>query len=79
LTLNHSSDSIIGSGKKNQGALMKSLHIGQVAGRVGCTVETIRLYEKKGLLAQPARELSGYRLYEEDDIAGCDSSGRQRS
>jgi Zn(II)-responsive transcriptional regulator len=48
---------------------MKSLHIGEIAGRVGCTVETIRLYEKKGLLAKPARKPSGYRLYEEDDIA----------
>jgi Hg(II)-responsive transcriptional regulator len=48
---------------------MKSLRIGEVARRIGCTVETIRLYEKKGLLTQPVRKPSGYRIYEEDDIA----------
>ena len=48
---------------------MKTLRIGEVAQRVGCTVETVRLYERKGLLAEPARKPSGYRLYEEEDIA----------
>lgn len=35
----------------------------------GCNLETIRYYEKIGLLAPPARSDSGHRLYAEDDQA----------
>src|SRR6266852_308449 len=48
---------------------MKAQRIGEAARRVGCTVETVRFYERRGLLAQPARKPSGYRLYAEEDIA----------
>jgi MerR family mercuric resistance operon transcriptional regulator len=47
---------------------MKSLRIGEVARRVGCTVETVRFYERKGLLDEPSRRPSGYRLYEQEDV-----------
>jgi MerR family copper efflux transcriptional regulator len=46
-----------------------SLQIGQVAQRTGLSVDAIRFYEKSGLLPRLARTQSGYRLYEEREIA----------
>lgn len=37
--------------------------IGQVAGRAGVTVDTVRFYERRGVLPIPARRASGYRQY----------------
>jgi MerR family mercuric resistance operon transcriptional regulator len=49
---------------------MKPLTIGQVAQRAGVGIETVRFYEREGLLHRPARSpSSGYRLYEEEIIA----------
>jgi MerR family mercuric resistance operon transcriptional regulator len=42
--------------------------IGEVAGRAGVGVETVRFYERQGLLAAPARLASGYRQYGEDVV-----------
>ena len=39
------------------------LTIGLVARRAGVGVETVRFYEREGLLEQPARTGSGYRQY----------------
>jgi Cd(II)/Pb(II)-responsive transcriptional regulator len=39
------------------------MKIGQLAQQAHCTVETIRYYEKKGLLAEPARSEGNFRLY----------------
>ncbi len=39
------------------------LTIGQLAGYVGVTVRAIRHYHQRGLLAEPARDSSGYRRY----------------
>lgn len=47
---------------------MKPLTIGQVAGRAGIGVETVRFYERAGLIAEPARKASGYRQYDEDVV-----------
>jgi MerR family copper efflux transcriptional regulator len=48
---------------------MKPLTIGQVAERAGVGIETVRFYEREGLLHRPARSpSSGYRLYEDDVI-----------
>lgn len=44
------------------------LQIGSVATRCGLSVDTIRFYEKQGLIAKPARSQGGFRLYEESDI-----------
>lgn len=44
---------------------MSSLKIGEVAKRAEVGVETIRFYEREGLLAQPQRRPSGYRQYDE--------------
>lgn len=38
--------------------------IGEVARSVGIGVETIRFYERKGLIHEPPRRTSGYRQYE---------------
>jgi len=39
------------------------LKIGELASLTGCAVETIRFYEKDGLLPAPARSAGNYRLY----------------
>lgn len=41
------------------------MRIGELSGSCGCPVETIRYYEKIGLLPQPPRRANGYRSYEE--------------
>ena len=41
------------------------MRIGELAARAGCDVQTVRFYEREGLLAEPARDASGYRRYEE--------------
>lgn len=48
---------------------MKPLTIGQLAKRAGVGVETVRFYERQGLLAEPTRKESGYRQYTEDVVA----------
>ena len=39
------------------------LTIGKVAAQTGCHIETIRFYEKEGLLPPPERSEGGHRLY----------------
>lgn len=39
------------------------LAIGTLSKRTGCNIETIRYYERVGLLPTPARSSGGYRLY----------------
>lgn len=45
---------------------MKPLTIGQVAKLAGVGVETMRFYERNGLVAAPPRNDAGYRQYPED-------------
>jgi len=40
-----------------------SLQIGELANRTGCLVETIRYYEREGLLPNPVRSKGNYRLF----------------
>ena len=47
---------------------METLTIGQVAKRAGVGVETVRFYEREGLVAEPARRPSGYRQYSPDAV-----------
>jgi DNA-binding transcriptional MerR regulator len=42
---------------------------GEVARATGVSTDTLRHYEKKGLLAPPARSASGYRRYSTDTVA----------
>jgi DNA-binding transcriptional MerR regulator len=39
------------------------MKIGEVAGQAGVTVDTVRFYERVGVLPAPARTESGYRDY----------------
>ena len=41
------------------------MRIGEIASMCECPVETIRYYEKIGLLPQPIRLANGYRSYDE--------------
>ena len=43
---------------------MKPLTIGKVASQADIGVETIRFYEREGLIENPPRRQSGYRQYE---------------
>ena len=43
--------------------MSNSLKIGELAKRTSCLVETIRYYEREGLLLEPARSEGNYRLY----------------
>jgi Hg(II)-responsive transcriptional regulator len=45
------------------------MKIGEVAKQSDVGVETIRYYERKGLLAEPERRPSGYRLYDASVVA----------
>lgn len=47
---------------------MMKIKIGELAKRTESTVETIRYYEKEGLLPEPARSDGNYRLYGEAHI-----------
>lgn len=47
---------------------MDSLTIGQVAKTAHVNVETVRYYERRGLLPEPARRPSGYRSYAPDAV-----------
>jgi MerR family mercuric resistance operon transcriptional regulator len=38
---------------------------GELAKRTGCNAETIRYYEKIGVMPEPLRSASGYRQYDE--------------
>lgn len=42
---------------------------GELSKRSGCNIETIRYYEKIGLLAEPSRSHGGHRLYAPADQA----------
>lgn len=44
------------------------LTIGQLAAYVGVTVRAVRHYHQRGLLAEPARDASGYRRYDADAV-----------
>jgi len=47
---------------------MAGMTIGKFAAAQGVSVETIRFYQRRGLLAQPERVGSGFREYTEDDL-----------
>lgn len=48
---------------------MPSLTIGAVAKRAGVPIDTIRYYEREGLLPEPLRRASGYRSYNETAVS----------
>jgi DNA-binding transcriptional MerR regulator len=42
--------------------------IGALAHAAGVNIETVRYYERRGLLAQPARSGAGYRQYDDEAL-----------
>lgn len=53
---------------KTRPAASETLKIGEVAKASGVGIETLRFYEKSGLLDRPSRTESGYRLYDTEVI-----------
>ena len=45
------------------------LKIGQVASGAGVNIQTVRYYERRGLLPEAPRTPAGYRTYEDEAIA----------
>jgi DNA-binding transcriptional MerR regulator len=45
------------------------LRTGEVAERAGVNIQTLRYYERRGLLSEPARSIGGHRLYPPDTVA----------
>jgi MerR family mercuric resistance operon transcriptional regulator len=44
------------------------ISIGRLSARTGCKVETIRYYEKIGLIEPPTRSAGGYRQYDNGHV-----------
>ena len=47
---------------------LSEMQIGAVATRSGLTTDTVRFYEKQGLVAKPLRSAGGFRLYSAADV-----------
>jgi MerR family mercuric resistance operon transcriptional regulator len=48
---------------------MEWLTIGKLAKQAGVHIETIRYYEKRGLIPRPRRSSSGYRQFSADSVS----------
>jgi MerR family mercuric resistance operon transcriptional regulator len=49
--------------------IQSGLRTGEVAERAGVNIQTLRYYERRGLLAAPDRSNGGHRLYPPDTVA----------
>ena len=47
---------------------MDGLRTGEVAEQAGVNIQTLRYYERRGLLAEPGRSNGGHRLYPPDTV-----------
>jgi len=56
-----------------------ALPIGALSKQTGCNIETIRYYEKAGLLPTPARSPAGYRRYGSADLKRLNFIRRARA
>jgi len=45
------------------------MQIGQLARHAGVPIDTVRYYERNGILPPPERQSSGYRRYGDDDVS----------
>jgi len=48
---------------------MNSIGIGTLAKRAGVSIDTVRYYEKSGLLSPESRLASGYRRYSDEQVS----------
>ena len=53
---------------RNRGLQTETFWIGQLSKRTGCNIETIRFYEREGVLPAPPRTDGGHRLYDEEHL-----------
>ena len=44
------------------------MRIGELAAKATVNIQTVRFYERKGILESPLRSRSGYRCYDERDL-----------
>ena len=58
----------VGTPASTNATLTRPLTIGEVSGRSGFSVKSLRFYERRGLLASSGRSPGGYRLYTEADL-----------
>src|SRR6185312_11918437 len=54
---------------KSRRSDMESIGIGTLAKRAGVRIDTVRYYERSGLLAPKTRLASGYRRYGEGELS----------
>ena len=55
------------------------MNIGRLAETCNCPIETIRYYEKIGLLPTPDRAINGYRVYDDQSVKWLQFILRSRS
>lgn len=48
--------------------MSEKMTIGRLASAAGVNVETVRFYQRSGLIEEPVKPTSGYRSYAEDDV-----------
>ncbi len=53
---------------KRPATAVRAVAIGAAAARAGVNVQTLRYYERRGLIAPARRDASGYRRYDADTI-----------
>lgn len=58
---------------------MSTFQIGRLAEAAGVHVETVRYYERRGLIDEPPRSPSGYRLYSAEDLWRLQFIGRGKA
>jgi MerR family copper efflux transcriptional regulator len=69
LTPYYGTDRIVENPKRFLGeAMAKRRTIGKLAAEVGVNVETVRFYERAGILEQPSRRDQGWREYDDERL-----------
>lgn len=48
--------------------MTQGIQIGKLAKQTGLSIDTIRFYERQGLIKQPRRSEGGFRLFNADDL-----------
>ena len=66
----HIDDPTVCSCYRGKRVFVKEIAIGELSRRTECNIETIRYYERIGLLPKAHRESGGrFRRYDSDDVA----------
>jgi len=48
---------------------MSTMTVGKLAKTTGINIETVRFYEREGLMPKPERTSGGHRLFDDSDVA----------